>query len=84
MLDARICQTRASASDAVEPRTRDVSWEYRGNAVAKSWDMGYAYGLALTRGKSRTDTSAFVHLWRKDDAGKWKMVADWEGAYPKR
>jgi ketosteroid isomerase-like protein len=73
-----------AAGSARAGQARDVSWEYRGNGIAKSWDMGWAYGLVLTRGKSRTDTSAFVHLWRKDDAGAWKMVADWEGAYPKR
>lgn len=75
-----------AAAEASAARPRDVTWDYRGNGVAKSWDLGYAYGLAIARAKgaSRADTSAFVHLWRKDDAGKWRMVIDWEGTFPKR
>jgi ketosteroid isomerase-like protein len=74
----------AAAASAASPR--DVTWEYRGNGVARSWDLGYVYGLAIRRAKnaSRPDTSAFVHLWRKDDAGQWRMVTDWEGAFPRR
>ena len=51
-----------------------------------SWDLGYVYGLAIarTKGKSKPDTSAFVHFYRADDAGKWWMMADWEVAFPKK
>jgi hypothetical protein len=48
--------------------------------------LGYVYGLAIarTKGKSKPDTSAFVHFYRADDAGKWWMMADWEVAFPKK
>jgi ketosteroid isomerase-like protein len=72
---------RASAS-----RPRNVDWVHRGSAVAKSWDLGYSYGLAIERrkGSSRPDTSAFVHLWRKDEEHRWRLMADWESAFRKR
>jgi ketosteroid isomerase-like protein len=75
-----------AASAASAGRPRDVTWDYRGNGVAKSWDLGYVYGVAIARAKGSPapDTSAFVHLWRKDDAGKWRMVIDWEGPFSKR
>jgi ketosteroid isomerase-like protein len=74
------------AAAANASRTRDVTWDYRGNGMSKSWDMGYVYGLAIarTKGQSKPDTSAFVHFYRVDEAGKWKLMADWEGAFPKR
>ncbi len=74
-----------AAASACAGTPRDGTWEYRGNGVAKSWDLGYVYGLAIRRAKgaSRADTSAFVHLWRKDDAGQWRLVTDWEQAFPR-
>jgi len=75
-----------AAASANASRTRDITWDYRGNGMSKSWDMGYVYGLAIarTKGKSKPDTSAFVHFYRADDAGKWHMMADWEVAFPKK
>lgn len=53
--------------------------------MATDWNLGYTYGLTLTRVKGATpDTSSFVHLWRKDDAGLWRMVLDLENPFPKR
>lgn len=65
------------------PKTRD--FQSRGNGVAASWDLGYAYGLVVTPAKkgARPDTAAYVHLWRKDDAGAWKMMLDVEAPFPK-
>jgi ketosteroid isomerase-like protein len=73
-----------SAAAGVESRGRDVAFETRGQAVSKSWDMGYSYGLVTARAKGapRADTSAFVHLWRKDDAGDWKLIVDIENEFP--
>ena len=73
----------AIAGSAAVPRNRDV--QSRGNGVATSWDLGYDYGIAIAPVKgARPDTSAWVHLWRKDDAGKWKLMVDVETPFPKR
>ncbi|MFI5372951.1 MAG: YybH family protein [Candidatus Eisenbacteria bacterium] len=58
-----------------------------GSRVSSSFDIGYSYGLVLSRVKnaSRADTSGYVHAWRRDDTtGKWKLIFDVETAYPKR
>lgn len=75
-----------SAAAGVEARGRDVTFETNGQSVAKSWDMGYSYGLVTVRAKgaARPDTSAFVHLWRKDEAGKWRLMLDIENEFPKQ
>jgi ketosteroid isomerase-like protein len=73
----------ASERNAALPRTRE--WVTRGNGVATSWDLGYSYGLAITPVKgARPDTAAYLHLWRKDDAGEWRMTMDVESPFPKR
>lgn len=69
------------------PVTRE--WITRGQAVATSWDLGYTYGLAVAKPGpkspkgARPDTASFVHLWRKDDAGAWRMMLDIESPFPK-
>jgi ketosteroid isomerase-like protein len=75
-----------AAAAAFATRPRDATWDYRGNGISRSWDLGYAYGLMIARppGAARADTSAFAHLWRKDEAGQWRLVIAWEGPFPKR
>jgi ketosteroid isomerase-like protein len=74
----------AAAAFATTPR--GATREYRGNGISRSWDLGYAYGLAIARppGAARTDTSAFAHLWRKDEADQWRLAIAWEGPFPSR
>ena len=68
---------------ALPPATTQLPF---GGDIASSYDMGYAYGLLLARAKgaSRADTSAYVHVFRRDTDGKWKLIFDVETAYPKR
>lgn len=75
-----------AAVGAVAARPRDITWVYTGNGIAKSWDLGWSTGLTIarTKGKSRPDTTAFVHLWRLDDAREWRLVTDWEGPFAKK
>ncbi|NOT33743.1 MAG: hypothetical protein HOP12_06180 [Candidatus Eisenbacteria bacterium] len=64
------------------PRNRD--WFHRGEGMSGSWDLGYTYGLAVAHPKgARSDTTAYVHLWRKDEAGNWKLMLDVESEFPK-
>jgi len=65
------------------PRTRE--WQSRGVAVAPSWDLGYAWGIAIARPRGqKPDTASYAHFWRKDDAGEWRLMLDIENPYPKR
>ena len=74
-----------AAIAAVGEKKRERTWTSRGNAVAKSWDLGYSYGIVVERAskKAPPDTSSYVHLWRKDDTGHWKMALDVETPFPK-
>jgi ketosteroid isomerase-like protein len=57
-----------------------------GDGMASSYDLGYSYGLLLTRATpaARADTSAYLHVWRKDAAGRWKLALDAENAVSKK
>ena len=69
--------------NAAVPTARE--WQSRGVAVAPSWDLGYAYGIAIARVKGGPpDTASYAHLWRKDDAGEWRLMLDIENPFPKR
>jgi hypothetical protein len=78
----------AIAGNAGVPAARE--WITRGHAVARSWDLGYTYGLAISRPGptaprgARPDTASFAHLWRKDDAGRWRLMLDIEVPFPER
>jgi ketosteroid isomerase-like protein len=75
-----------AAAATLAARGHDVAFEPHGQAVATSWDLGYSYGLAITRikGQARPDTCAYTHLWRKDDAGRWRLMLDIQTEFPKR
>jgi ketosteroid isomerase-like protein len=69
--------------NAKVPTSRE--WQVRDQAVSPSWDLGYSYGIAIARAKgARPDTASYVHLWRKDDTGEWRLMLDIENPFPKR
>jgi ketosteroid isomerase-like protein len=73
-----------AAIAAVGEKKRERTWTSRGNGVAKSWDLGYSYGIVVERAskKAPPDTSSYVHLWRKDDTGHWKMALERRDSIP--
>ncbi len=56
------------------------------SVVATSFDLGYSYGLLLSREKNapRPDTSGYVHVFRRQPTGEWKLIFDVENPFPKR
>jgi ketosteroid isomerase-like protein len=63
-----------------------LEWKAAGHGIASSADLGYVYGLRTARAsaKAATDSSSFVHIWRKDARNRWTLVADVENPYPRR
>ena len=57
-----------------------------GNRVSTSYDLGYSYGLVtrMPKGSAAADTSAYLHVWRRGDDGKWKLALEVENPYPTR
>jgi ketosteroid isomerase-like protein len=46
------------------------------NDVSKSGEFGYTYGTYQIEGKSGVvDKGCYLHVWRRDDAGRWRVVA---------
>ncbi|HYM82282.1 MAG TPA: nuclear transport factor 2 family protein [Candidatus Limnocylindria bacterium] len=62
------------------------TWHPYSQGISGSYDLGYSYGLVETRAKgaARPDTSSYVHLWRRDEAGKWMLMLDVENEFPNR
>jgi ketosteroid isomerase-like protein len=60
---------------AAGPQPRALEFRPYGQKIADSYDLGYSYGLALRtlKGASRPDTSGYLHVWRRDPAGAWKL-----------
>jgi ketosteroid isomerase-like protein len=74
-----------AAISAIGDGRRDRTWTSHGNGVAKSWDLGYSYGIVVERAsqKAPPDTSSYVHLWRKDATGRWRLALHVETAFPR-
>jgi ketosteroid isomerase-like protein len=56
-----------------------VSWQPITVDVARSLDLGYSYGkyeMTTATSGAAEETGYYVHVWRKDAAGKWKLIAD--------
>ncbi len=54
-------------------------WEPMHSDIAASADLGYTYGKYWAPGigeKGAEETGYYVHVWRKDARGDWKLVFD--------
>jgi hypothetical protein len=74
---------KLEAIAVLDTANRDREWISLGSRVSTSYDLGSSWGLARSR-KSPPDTSAFLHLWRRDPHGRWVLVLDIENEYPRR
>ena len=56
-----------------------------GDGMSASRDLGYSYGLLIARpsGAAAPDTVSYLHVWRRDAAGRWKLALDVENAFGK-
>ena len=58
-----------------------------GRGVAASLDLGYSYGIARRWADAKgakPDTSNYLHVWRREPAGDWRLIVDVENPFPKR
>ena len=67
---------------AIADGPRDREWTPLGSRVSTSYDLGCSWGLARTRAAT-PDTSAYLHVWRRDARGQWVLVADVENRFPR-
>lgn len=58
-----------------------LTWQPTKVEVARSGDLGYTTGTYESKfhdkeGKPQTRRGRYVTVWRKDPAGRWKVVID--------
>jgi ketosteroid isomerase-like protein len=57
-----------------------MAWTPMRAVASAANDLGYVYGRYVTHHSDTpgdaVDSGYYLHIWRKDDAGKWKLVAD--------
>ena len=60
------------------------SFEFIGGKASISNDLAFTYGkFTSARGGSDLETGYYVHVWRRDGGGKWKLVVDVQNPLPK-
>ena len=58
---------------------RQAKFEFIDGKIAESNDLAFTYGKYSTEG----ETGYYVHVWRRNGSGEWKLVADIQNALPK-
>jgi ketosteroid isomerase-like protein len=61
----------------------EIVFRFIGGKTAISNDLAFSYGEVMPIG-SKEAKGYYVHVWRKDRSGKWKLVADVENDLPKK
>ncbi len=68
--------------EAVTAWSASQKYSYKGEPmfsdIAASGDLGYTYGSA----EAGTDKGYYARVWKRDDKGDWKVVADIFSALP--
>lgn len=60
-----------------------ITWQPQAGGVSESGDFGYTYGLGtLTATDGQTTQRAYLHLWRRDVSGAWKLWIDVDNPFP--
>lgn len=76
----------AACAEALSKRARRVEFVPHRHGMSASRDLGYSYGLLVSRASAsaRPDTVSYLHLWRRGGDGAWKLALDAENEFPKR
>ena len=75
--------TKAELAKYFEARAEKPTFSFIGGKIASSNDLAFSYG-GVTSASSEEVKGYYVHVWRKDKSGKWKLVADVENSLPKK
>ncbi|GGG50697.1 nuclear transport factor 2 family protein [Epilithonimonas arachidiradicis] len=59
---------------------KSLEWVPLKAEVSESGDLGYTYGIGKItvddEGKAKISYSHYISIWKKDNAGKWKLILD--------
>ena len=70
--------------DLAAPAIRQTKFDFIDGKIASSNDLAYTYGGYTTVNEPNGPESGYyVHVWRRDAAGKWKLVIDVQNPLPR-
>jgi ketosteroid isomerase-like protein len=77
---------KQAARTALEARPGKMTWQPESSDVARSIDLGYTYGsYALKSADGKLDENGYyVHVWKRQVDGKWKLVMEVLNPLPKK
>ena len=61
---------------------RPTKFEFIDGKIASSNDLAFTYGKYTTVNEPEAETGYYVHVWRRNGSGEWKLVADIQNALP--
>jgi ketosteroid isomerase-like protein len=68
---------------AIGPVISQWKFELIDGKIASSKDLAFTYGKYTTVNEPNAETGYYVHVWRRDAAGKWKLVVDVQNPLPR-
>ena len=77
---------KQAAQATLAARAGKMNWQPAKSDVARSVDLGYTYGAyewKSTDGKQE-ETGYYVHIWKRQPDGKWKLVMEVLNPTPKK
>ena len=60
-----------------------TKFEFIDGKIARSKDLAFTYGKYSTVNEPVEETGYYVHVWRRNGTGSWKLVADIQNPLPK-
>lgn len=63
-------------SELKAPAVTQTKFEFIGGRAASSDDMAFTYGKYTTVSEPVESSGYYVHVWRRDASGRWRLVAD--------
>jgi len=69
--------TREALNKFLENKNDKTSFKRHGGKISTSKDLAFTYGsFQTTSSKENKPEGYYVHVWRRDKSGKWKLVVD--------
>lgn len=60
-----------------------TTFKFIDGKIASSNDLAFTYGQYTTVNEPQAETGYYVHVWRRNASGEWKLVADVQNPLPK-
>lgn len=70
--------------ESMTPLTGTLSWTPQQEAISRSGELGYTWGMYEYRSTKGVSFGKYVTVWRKQPDGSWKAVVDIGNQSPPR